>query len=238
MNLSAMDKDLIIVVPVYNEEASLQPLIEDWRNLLSSIEVSYQFLFIDDGSTDQSLAILKTSQQTSPDIFVLSQLNAGHGPAILSGYREACKAQWVLQIDSDHQLATGAFPELWRSREDYDLLLGQRLKKHAAAGRRLISSATWLLLQSLFGPAPKDVNCPYRLFRGPALTSALAHIPADSFAPNVLLTAWFVHRRMRILTIPVFPNDNIPPRKSKFNLYFLRGSLRALSQTILFKFRL
>ena len=233
-----MDRELEIVIPVYNEETSLQPLIEDWRNLLNSIPVNYQFLFVDDGSTDRSLALLKTWQQASPDILVLSQSNAGHGPAILKGYHHACRTPWVLQLDSDHQLTPAAFPELWRRRDDYDLLLGQRHEKHAAGGRRLISGATWLLLQSLFGPTPKDVNCPYRLFRGSALTWALAHIPADSFAPNVLLTAWFVYRRMRILTIPVFPNIGIPKRKSKINSYFVQGSLRALLQTLSFRFRL
>lgn len=233
-----MDKELQIVIPVYNEASSLQPLIEDWRNLLHSIPVSYQFLFIDDGSTDKSLAFLETCRQTSPDILVLSQTNSGHGPAILTGYRHACGTPWVLQLDSDHQLAPGAFPECWRRRHDYDLVLGERQEKHAAAGRRLISGATRLLVQTLFGQSPKDVNCPYRLFRGSALAEALPHIPADSFAPNVLLTAWFVRRRMHILTISVFPNDTVEPRKSKFNRYFLRGSLRALLQTLLFRFRL
>lgn len=234
-----MDKELLIVIPVYNEEASLQPLIHDWRNLLNSIPIRYQFLFVDDGSTDQSLSLLKTWQQTSPDLLVYSQPNAGHGPAILAGYRQACQAPWVLQLDSDHQLAPDAFPELWRQRQDYDLLLGRRLEKHATPGRRLISIASHSLLQVLFGGrSPKDVNCPYRLFRGSALARALPAIPPDSFAPNVLLTAWFVFNRMPILTLPVSPNDNTPTRKSKLNGYFLRGSLRALLQTLLFRFRI
>jgi dolichol-phosphate mannosyltransferase len=233
-----MDKELQIVIPVYNEEVSLQPLIDDWRNLLKSIPVSYQFLFVDDGSTDQSLPLLKIWQQTSPDILVYSQPNAGHGPAILAGYRQACQTPWVLQLDSDHQLAPDTFPELWRQRQDYDLLLGQRREKHAAPGRRLISLASRSLLRMLFGHGPKDVNSPYRLFRGSALARALPAIPPDSFAPNVLLTAWFVYNRMPIMTLPVSPNDNMPTRKSKLSRYFMRGSLRALLQTFLFRFRI
>jgi dolichol-phosphate mannosyltransferase len=231
-----MDKELQIVIPVYNEEASLMPLIEDWRSLLNGIPISYQFLFIDDGSTDQSLSLLKACR--SSDIVVHSQPNSGHGPAILAGYR-TCQAPWVLQLDSDHQLAPDTFKELWRRREHYDLLLGQRQEKHAAPARRLISSASRSLLGVLFGGhSPKDVNCPYRLFRGSTLSRALAAIPPDSFAPNVLLTAWFIYNRMPILTLPVLPNVNMPIRQSKFNSYFLRGSIRALFQTFLFRFRL
>jgi glycosyltransferase involved in cell wall biosynthesis len=233
-----MSKELQIVVPVYNEEANLKPLIDDWRNLLNGMSLDYQFLFIDDGSTDHSLDLLQTYQQASPDILVYSQANAGHGPAILAGYAHACRAPWVLQIDSDHQLTPKSFPEFWRRREQYDLLLGERGKKKAAAGRRLISSTTRIVLRILFGGRGlKDVNCPYRLFRGPALARALTHIPPDSFAPNVLLTAWFAHKRMPILSIPVPTNDDIPVRKSKINGYFLRGSIRALVQTFLFRFR-
>lgn len=233
-----MDKELQIVIPVYNEEASLKPLVDDWRNLLNSLRVSYRFLFIDDGSTDQSLAMLKNWQQTSRDILVLSQPNAGHGPAILAGYRQACEAPWVLQLDADHQLSPDAFPELWHKRTDYDLLLGQRREKHAAPGRRLITSASLALLRALFGRGPKDVNCPYRLYKGSALARALPYIPSDSFAPNVLLTAWFVHKGSPIRTVPIPPNAGIPARKSKFNGYFLRGSLKAFFQTFLFRFRI
>jgi len=233
-----MSKDLLIVVPVYNEEASLRPLIEDWRYLLAGMALDYQFLFIDDGSTDHSLELLKAYQQASPDILVYSQPNAGHGPAILAGYNRACQAPWVLQIDSDHQLSPGSFPEFWRKREQYDLLLGERREKFAAAGRRLISSASRNLLRILYGGRGlKDVNCPYRLFRGPALAQALPHIPPNSFAPNVLLTAWFIRNHRPILSIPVAANDELPARKSMLNGYFLRGSIRALVQTFLFRFR-
>ena len=233
-----MDKELQIVIPVYNEAASLRPLIDDWRSLLNSIPVSYEFVFIDDGSTDQSLSLLKTCQQADPNILVYSQPNAGHGPAILAGYRQACQAPWVLQIDSDHQLSPAAFPELWRQRQAYDLLLGQRQEKHAAPGRRFISGVSRGMLRMLFGRGPKDVNCPYRLYRGSALALALPAIPPDSFAPNVLLTAWFVHSRLRIHTMPVSANPGMAVRKSKFNGYFLRGSIQALLQTFLFRIRI
>lgn len=233
-----MTKELQIVIPVYNEEESLKPLIDDWRTLLNTMSLDYQFVLIDDGSTDRSLEILQTYQRTSPDIVVYNQINAGHGPAILSGYN-TCTAQWILQIDSDHQLKPDAFPLFWQARGQYDLLLGERREKYAAPARRFISLASRSLLRSLFGDhGPRDVNCPYRLFRGPALHQALPHIPPHSFAPNVLLTAWFVHKHMRILTIPVSPNDTISPRKSRINGYFIRGSLRALLQTFLFRFRI
>jgi dolichol-phosphate mannosyltransferase len=234
-----MHKELQIVVPVYNEEATLKSLIDDWRNLLDKMSIDHRFLFIDDGSGDHSLDLLETYHRASPDILVYSQPNAGHGPAILAGYIHACQASWVLQIDSDHQLTPDSFPEFWQRRKQYDLLLGERREKFAATGRRFISSASRTMLRLLFGDSsPMDVNCPYRLFRGPALARALPHIPPDSFAPNVLLTAWFVYNRMPILSIPVAANDNIPARKSKLNGYFLRGSFRALWQTLCFRFRL
>jgi dolichol-phosphate mannosyltransferase len=231
-------EELKVVIPVYNEEASLPALIADWRRVLNSIPVRSCFLFIDDGSTDGSLNLLRTIQQTYPDILVHSQPNAGHGPAILTGYRMALDAEWILQLDSDHQLDPSAFTLLWHHRQGYDLLVGQRQDKNATIGRRWISTASTLLIRLLYGRGVKDVNSPFRLFRSSRLAEALPHIPSQTFAPNVLLTAWFLQKGARVRTMPVLLRADTQLRTSRMNGYFLKGSLQALLQTILFRFRL
>ncbi len=231
-------QELNVVIPVYNESANLPALIADWRDLFKCIPVAARFLFVDDGSTDASLTMLSTFQKSAPDIDIHSQPNAGHGPAILAGYRLALQAEWVLQVDSDHQLQPSAFLELWNCRERYDLLLGQRGDKNATSGRRFVSGVSSGVVRLLYGRGVKDVNSPFRLFRSSRLAEALPCIPPRSFAPNVLLTAWFIDKRMPIFTLPVSLRSGIPLRKSRLNGYFIKGSLQALLQTILFRFRL
>ena len=232
------NEELKVVIPVYNEEASLPALMDDWRQVFAAIPVRCRFLFVDDGSTDGSLSLLRTLQQATPDIVIHSQPNAGHGPAILAGYQMALDAEWIFQLDSDHQLDPSAFARLWQHRQQYDLLVGQRQDKNATFGRRCVSTASSSLVRLLYGRGIKDVNSPFRLFRSSRLAEALPHIPAQSFAPNVLLTAWFLAKGAPVWTMPVPLRTNTPLRKSRMNGYFLKGSLQALLQTILFRFRL
>src|ERR1700754_4659632 len=156
---------LAVVIPVYNEEASLVALLEDWQDVLNATGEPYKIILIDDGSKDSSLQLLKTLAENNPVLDVHTQPNAGHGPAILKGYRLALSAEWVFQIDSDHQLDTISFPELWINREQFDLLIAERGSKNATAGRNRISAISRLFVRFLYGSRVEDVNSPYRLMR-------------------------------------------------------------------------
>ena len=232
------DPILAIVIPVYNEEQNLPALLRDWRPVFHATGAPYRILFIDDGSTDGSLALLQALRSKDPAIEVYTQKNAGHGAAILRGYRMAIdgKAEWIFQIDSDHQLDPAVFDRLWAHRGGSDLLLGQRMEKQASASRRLLSVVATSLVRVLFATGVKDFNCPYRLMRGSLLEQALIKIPPDSFAPNILLTAWYIHKKSRIFTTVVEhrKTDNRPSRMSG---YILRGALRSFWQTIRFRLR-
>jgi dolichol-phosphate mannosyltransferase len=227
---------LAVVIPVYNEAVNLPALLRDWQPVFQAVDAGYTINFIDDGSTDDSLAILSARQRTDPHLLVHQQQNAGHGPAILKGYGMTGEAAWVFQIDSDHQLDTVAFQTLWTNRDDYDLLLGERQQKNASPARQGLSRITGWMVKALYGNGVKDINSPYRLIRGSDLKQALAKIPAGSFAPNVLLTAWFIRRKKRIFTGVVWQRGE-NPRRGRMTAYFLRGALRSGVQTVLFRLR-
>src|SRR5580692_4268772 len=100
---------LAVVIPVYNEEKNIAALLQDWLPVFRDTGLPFRVILIDDGSKDDSLKILQTLQKNHAALEVYTQPNAGHGPSILKGYRLAAAAQWVFQIDSDHQLDTAAF---------------------------------------------------------------------------------------------------------------------------------
>jgi glycosyltransferase involved in cell wall biosynthesis len=228
---------LAVVIPVYNEQENLIPLLLDWQPVFQKAAAPYRLIFIDDGSTDQSLRLLHEMQVNDPTLTVITQANAGHGPAILRGYHQALDAEWVFQIDSDHQLDPAAFRDLWNNRDRYDLLLAQRTDKDASPGRRLISGISRKIVHGLFGTAVDDVNSPYRLMRAGRLREALQKIPAGSFAPNILITAWFVRRKSRIFTTETRPRGGAKRRRSRLNSYFLRGAVQSAFQTLMFRIR-
>jgi dolichol-phosphate mannosyltransferase len=252
---------LAVVIPVYNEERNITALLRDWRPVFDATGVAYRVILIDDGSKDKSLPLLQSFQQKDPTLSVHTQPNAGHGAAILRGYRLALDAgvhaDWVFQIDSDHQLETTAFRELWDNRDHYDLLLAERKLKNASLARRCLSRGSREIVRRLYGRGVADggntgggsadaritsmgitdVNTPYRLIRSERLREALEKIPENSFAPNILLTAWFIGKKRRIFTTTTELKGGAQQRKSKMNGYFLRGALKSALQTLLFRIR-
>jgi glycosyltransferase involved in cell wall biosynthesis len=230
--------ELLVIIPVFNEEEHISDLIGDWEPVFAQTGTPYQIIVIDDGSNDHSMALLRAMQEKDPHLVVYSQSNAGHGPAILKGYRIALAASWVFQIDGDNQYDTAAFRTLWESRNIYDFLLAERMEKNASLSRHCVSRLSRLIVHLLYGRQVRDVNSPYRLMRSAALGEALDKIPPGSFAPNILLTAWFAGKKKRIFTTSVNRRKTDNARRSKMNRYFLSGSLQAACQTILFRFRL
>jgi dolichol-phosphate mannosyltransferase len=229
---------LAVVIPVYNEEKNIAALLHDWLQVFRNTGLPFRVLLIDDGSKDNSGKILQTLAENDPTLSVCTQLNAGHGPSILKGYRLAAAAQWVFQIDSDHQLDTAAFRTLWDNREDYDLLLAERKEKNATLPRQCISGVSKGIVRWLYGRGVRDVNTPYRLMRAQKLQEALEKIPETSFAPNILLTSWFVGKKNRIFTTTTELRREGSPRQSKMNGYFLRGAIQSALQTIFFRTRI
>jgi len=230
--------ELAVVIPVFNEEKNVGELLKDWQATLQAIPVSYRFIIINDGSTDNSLPILQSIAGQIPQLEIHTQPNAGHGPAILAGYHHALYAEWIFQIDSDHQHDPAVFATLWKNRHEFDFLLGERIQKNASLPRKWVSYSSTLMVRLLYGNRVKDVNSPYRLMRRALLKPAMAGIPPGSFAPNILLTAWFVFFKVKIFTTPLGNRTEGFQRPSKMNFYFLRGCFQSIFQTILFRFRL
>jgi len=118
---------LSVVVPCYNEQESIQACHERLTQVLVSAGESYEIVYVDDGSRDQTVALLEQIQQRDPHA-VLVQLsrNFGHQPAVTAGLTEARGAAVVI-IDADLQDPPELIPEmlaLWRS--GYKVVYGIR----------------------------------------------------------------------------------------------------------------
>ena len=230
--------ELSVVIPAYNEAQNIVDLIRDWHLTFAGNKIAYRFIIIDDGSVDNTIDLLKALQAEIPAVNIYPQSNKGHGPAILKGYEIALQSPWIFQIDADHQFETNAFNELWQQRHNYDLLLGEREDKHATLSRNIISAVSRLIVHLLYGKGVKDVNCPYRLMRADKLGPALQKIPVNSFAPNVLITSFFISTKKRIFTNVVHFRKNVSLKKSRMNTYIFKGCINSILQVVKFRFTL
>src|SRR5690606_34905203 len=98
-----MNPEFSVVIPVFNEEESLQELIARIDESFKSIDKSFEIVFIDDGSTDSSLELLKKYARDHRNIHVVSfRRNLGKSPALTVGFEHA-KGKYILTMDADLQ---------------------------------------------------------------------------------------------------------------------------------------
>ncbi len=186
-----MTTSLWIVMPAYNEEASVASVFEEWLPVLGRIVDSFTFCALNDGSRDGTLALLREVEATTEMVQVIDKPNSGHGNTCLMGYRRALEAgaEWVLQIDSDGQCDPCFFPAFWAERHEHPVVYGFRRARGDGRSRALISRAvsftTWLGT----GIWVRDANVPYRLMHRDKLSGLVDRIPEDFHLVNVYLAA-------------------------------------------------
>ncbi len=137
------DIELSIVIPVYNEEAVLDSLFARLYPSLDKLQRPYEIIFIDDGSRDRSVALLRRQYQMRPDVtrVILLRANAGQHAAIISGFEQA-RGKFVITLDSDLQNPPEEIPKLVEKLDEgHDYVGGIRHRRMDAKWRDLASRA-------------------------------------------------------------------------------------------------
>lgn len=182
-------KGLWVVMPVYNEEASLKQVVESWIEEISKYVNNYVFLIVNDGSKDDSETIAKSLALRNPSIKIISHPNRGHGQSCIAGYRYAVNhdAAWIFQIDSDGQCDPHYFQRFWNQRTDKYALYGYRKVREDGRIRFYISRVTSIYTWLATGTWVPDPNVPYRLMPKQILSSSIKEIPSYVYMANICL---------------------------------------------------
>jgi dolichol-phosphate mannosyltransferase len=148
---------LSIVVPCYNEQESIHACHEKLTEVLSALKESYEIVYVDDGSSDQTAALLDQMHARDPHVVVVRlSRNFGHQPAVTAGL-SASIGQAVVIIDADLQDPPELIPEmvkLWRS--GYKVVYGIRQTRDGETPFKLwTAKAFYRLINSL-----SDVDIP------------------------------------------------------------------------------
>lgn len=178
-------------MPVYNESSNIEEVVADWKAEIKRVGIDdFEFVLVDDGSTDDTLDKLKQLSAQDPRIKTFSKDNSGHGQTCIFGYKKAIELEpeWILQIDSDGQCDPLFFAEFWQSRVDGKAVLGFRWQRDDGFSRLLISRALSLTMFLMSGKWLKDVNVPYRLMDFPTLEKVMRMVPDDFDLINTLLS--------------------------------------------------
>ncbi len=131
--------DISVIVPLFNEAESLPELAAWIKRVMAENGFSYEIIFVDDGSTDGSLDVIKRLAKENPAIRAVSfSRNYGKSPALNTGFQRA-RGEVVITMDADLQDSPDEIPELYRmiTSEGYDLVSGWKKKRYDPLSKTL-----------------------------------------------------------------------------------------------------
>ena len=186
--------DLSVIVPILNEAPTLEELADRLMCTLHRVGKSYEVIFVDDGSTDDSARLLKGLYALHSAIKVI-RLNRNYGQhmAIFAGLERA-RGEIVVTLDGDLQNPPEEIPRLLEKiQEGYDVVCGQRTSRQDPLRRKLLSYLVSKLASRLVGVAMRDYGSMLRAYRRPIVNQLLRcqdramYIPAlaNAFAASV-----------------------------------------------------
>lgn len=178
---------LLVVMPVYNEQAAIEVVVREWVLELDQQVGNFILLVIDDGSTDSTRQILKRLEvEFGARLECISRPNLGHGQTCIQGYSIALERNipFILQIDSDGQSDPQYFAQFWIRRKSFDVVYGKRRRSDGC--RRVLASFTLRILLLIIARVNcVDANVPYRLMNTTSCADAIHKVPADLFLANI-----------------------------------------------------
>ena len=158
---------LSVVVPVLNEEESLPRLLDTLTRVLSSLPYPYEIILVNDGSTDNSLPVMRTFGATHKEVKVVDfRRNYGQTAALMAGIDHATN-DVVVMIDADLQNDPADIPRLLaKLDEGYDVVSGWRKdRKDAQIRRNWISRMANRLISRVSGVKLNDYGCTLKAYR-------------------------------------------------------------------------
>ncbi len=155
-----------VVIPVYNEEAGLSTLFSRLYPALDRLACAYEIIFVNDGSTDRSAALLREQFQQRPDVtrVILFSGNYGQHMAIMAGF-ERCRGDRVVTLDADLQNPPEEIGNLMAEMDrGFDYVGSIRRKRRDSAWRRVASKAMNRSRERLTHIKMTDQGCMLRAY--------------------------------------------------------------------------
>jgi glycosyltransferase involved in cell wall biosynthesis len=222
-----------VVVPLLNEESSLEELYREIAAALEPRGEPFEVVFVDDGSTDGSLAALGRLHDAMSNVVIVQlRRNFGKAAALQAGFLEA-RGEVIVTIDADLQDDPAEIPQLLaKLDEGFDLVSGWKTRRNDPFLRKLFSRVFNWTTGLISGVRLHDVNCGLKAYRAEVLQDMRLYGELHRFIP--VLAAY---QGYRIAEIPV----NHRPRRHGRSRYgperYLRGFFDLLSVTFMGRYR-
>lgn len=227
--------DISIVVPLLNEEESLGELSAWIDRVMNQHQFSYELIFIDDGSTDNSWAVVTELVTKNPQIRGIKfRRNYGKSAALNTGF-QAAKGKVIITMDADLQDSPDEVPELYKmvTQQNFDLVSGWKKKRYDNTFTKNLPSKLYNGVNRWISGIPlHDMNCGLKAYRSEVVKSIEVYGEMHRYIPVIAKWAGF----KRIGEKPVQHQER-KYGSSKFGLErFVNGFLDLLTITFVSRF--
>ena len=198
MSEATQTPDLSVVVPVYNERESLEPLVSELRRALLPLDLSFEILLVDDGSDDGSTQICAELARRETEVRSLHfGENHGQTAAFDAGFKTA-RGRRVVTLDADLQNDPEDIPRLLAALEQADAAVGYRVSR---ADEPLYRASSWIANRIRNWISDEDVidtGCSLKAYRRDCLVGLKLYNGLHRFLPTLLrMDGW------RVVQLPV-----------------------------------
>lgn len=184
---------LSLVVPFYNEAGNILPLAESSVAVLRGLGRPFEFILVNDGSTDATAEEIAAAHARWPECVELRMPhNSGQAAALLAGLR-AARGEYLLMMDGDGQNDPRDFPALLALVESgaVDLACGWRVDRHDSTLRRIMSRVANVVRGAILRDGVHDSGCQLRVMRREVRDAFFPMELMQSFIPALAVAAGF-----------------------------------------------
>jgi dolichol-phosphate mannosyltransferase len=169
--MAVLPPELEVLLPVHNEAESIENTIREIY-LAVSQQASVRFIICEDGSADDTKAVLTRLAETLPLKLVMSDERKGYSRAVKDGMN-LVEAEYLLCLDSDGQCDPNDFTKFWQARNRQDVAIGWRVNRSDNLLRRSLSRTFYLVYQAFYRVPVHDPSCPFVLAKRSVIQSVL-----------------------------------------------------------------
>ena len=224
---------LSLVIPVYNEADSLVPLVAEIDEALATYATPYEIVFVDDGSTDGSFAVMKELAEARDDMRVVKlRRNFGKAAALSHGFA-AAHGDLLVTMDGDRQDDPAEIPKLVAPlTEDYDLVSGWKQRRQDPLNKTLPSRFFNWTVRRASGIPLHDFNCGLKSYRRDVVDTISVYGELHRYIPVVAAQAGF-----RVTEVKVSHRRRTAGRSKYGWQRYMRGYLDLLTVMFLGRYQ-
>jgi len=226
--------ELSVVIPVFDEEPSITPLVEALHRVLEGTGRAYEIVFVDDGSTDGSFDRIREAAKASPTVrAVRLRRNFAKAAALTAGFG-AARGRYIITMDGDLQDDPEELPRLISKLEEgFDLVSGWKIDRKDPLSKTLPSKVFNWVTGRVTGMSLHDMNCGLKAYRAEVLREIRIYGELHRYIP--VLAHW---RGFAVTELPVRHHPRRHGRSKYGASRFLKGFVDLLTVMFLTRYTL